>query len=201
VLRHPGSDSSDLLTEYMLLHRRLYHRPGQQLFDAAVESSSSERLSATMNIRPFLVVVGLTTSCILCGCSKPENKGNTASSPTNGVASLDPELKRLVEERLQVARSALEAEQKKLQFGKSTPEEVFRLRSLVIEAQLALTGAPQEEIPLREQQVALAAQMEQEVRKKVEVGAAAPSDELLPRYWRLTAECDLLKAKRRLNPK
>ena len=153
-----------------------------------------------MNTPSLLAVVSLTTFCILCGCSKPENRNNTASSPTNGVSSLDPELKRLLEERVKVARSMLEAEQNKLQVGKSTSGEVFRLQSLVIEAQLALTRTPQVEIPLREQQVALATQMEQEVRKRMEVGAAAPSDELSVRYCRLTAECDLLKAKRRLNP-
>ena len=65
--------------------------------------------------------------------------------------------------------------------------------SRVIEAQLALASAPQEEIPLREQQVALAKQAEEQMKKKIKVGTAAPLDELLTRYERLTAECDLFK--------
>jgi len=137
-----------------------------------------------------------------CGCSKRENQTSTTPSPaTNTVAILDPELKRNLEERVQVARTLLAIEQKKLESGRSTPEEVSHSLSRVIEAQLALAGSPQEEITLREQQVAFAKQAEEQMKKKIEVGAASPMDALLAQYERLTAECDLLKAKRRLNPK
>jgi len=154
-----------------------------------------------MNTPPLLTMVGLTAFCILCGCSKPEDKSKTASTATNVVASLDPELTRLLEERLQVARSMLEAEEKKLQINRSTTEEVFRVLTVLVKAQSALAVTPQEQIPLLERQVTLAKQLEQEVRKKIQVGAAAPSDELPVRYRRLTAECDLVKAKNRLNAK
>jgi len=73
------------------------------------------------------------------------------------------------------------------------------LLCVVIDAQLALNPAPRDEIRLREEQFALAKQIEEEVRKKIEIGAAAPGDELLPRYRRLTAECDLLRVKHQVN--
>ncbi len=114
---------------------------------------------------------------------------------------MDPELKALLQERLKVAKSMLEVEQKKLETAHSSREEVFRQLSLVVKAQTALTTKAQDEVPLREQQLGLAREIEQEVRKKIEVGAAPPSDELQARFRRLTAECDLLKAKRRLNTK
>jgi hypothetical protein len=44
--------------------------------------------------------------------------------------------------------------------------------------------------------VALMRQLEQETARRIEHGALSPGEDETPRYWRLTAEVELLRAKR-----
>jgi multidrug resistance efflux pump len=110
--------------------------------------------------------------------------------------SLADETQALLNARFESATKALRTERTKLDNGKSTFEAVYQAARRVRDAEVELSTTPDGQITALTKHVALMRQFEQDAAKRIEVGALAPGDAEALRYWRLTAEIELLRAKR-----
>jgi beta-lactamase regulating signal transducer with metallopeptidase domain/multidrug resistance efflux pump len=110
--------------------------------------------------------------------------------------SLADETQALLNARFESATKALRTERTKLDNGKSTFEAVYQAARRVRDAEVELSATPDGQITALTKHVALMRQFEQDAAKRIEVGALAPGDAEALRYWRLTAEIELLRAKR-----
>jgi hypothetical protein len=108
----------------------------------------------------------------------------------------DDELQRLLTARLDSATKALRIERDKLASGRTTFQVVCQAAQCLLAAQLDLSATAEERVAALTNQVALMRQLEQEAAKRLEAGILPVGDDEVVRYWRLTAEVELLRAKR-----
>ena len=108
----------------------------------------------------------------------------------------DDELQRLLTARFDSAAKALRLERTKLDKGKSTFETVYQAAQRVLDAELALSTTADGRVTALTKHVELMRQFEQDAARRVEQGVLPVGDDETPRYWRLTAEVDLLRLKR-----
>jgi len=142
------------------------------------------------------LVFGLVILCTaLWGTWIVTRSQAAADTPATGPTP-DNELQQLLSERRDIATKMLDAEQLKLQAGKSTLETVCQAARLVLDAELELSTTPDNRVAALTKYVALVRQLEQEGEQRVKVGAAGQLDVEALRYWRLTGEIELLRAKR-----
>jgi hypothetical protein len=114
----------------------------------------------------------------------------------SATTSLTEETQALLNARFDSATKALRAERIKLDNGKSTFEAVNQAAQRVRDAEVELSTTPDGQITALTKHVALMREFEQDAAKRIEAGALAVGDDETPRYWRLTAEVELLRAKR-----
>ena len=113
----------------------------------------------------------------------------TAASP-NG----QEEMNRLLQSRYQTASALLEMEQKRLGGGVTTLGRVCEVARWVRDAAVELPVGKEERREALTKYLALARQLEENVGKAADQGAAAPSDRDSARYLRLDAEVTFLRA-------
>lgn len=113
-----------------------------------------------------------------------------------GPVPTEEQLQRVLTERHASAEKAFRLERIKLENGRSTLEMVCLAARRVRDAELDLKTRPEERVTVLSRHLATMRQLEQQARKRVETGTLAPGDEEVPRYWRLTAEAELLRAQR-----
>ena len=119
-----------------------------------------------------------------------------AAQAPPGNAAADEELKQLLSERFDSATKALQIERMKLDSGRSTHEMMYQAARRALEAELELKNTPAARVAALNRHVTLMRQFEREAAKKVEIGVLPVGDAESPRYWRLTAEVELVRAKR-----
>jgi hypothetical protein len=139
-----------------------------------------------------------TTAAPVAPIVLPRPQENRISPPPWGLSwpERDVEIRRLLQERCVAAEQAFDAEKKKLDSGKSTTFQVIRLARALTDARLELTETGEQVIAALEEQLKRAKALEEQGEEKVRVGVLARLDELQSRAERLTAEIELLKAKR-----
>ena len=113
----------------------------------------------------------------------------TAASPTG-----QEEMNRLLQARYQTTSALLEMEQKRLGGGVTTLGRVCEVARWVRDAAVELPVGKEERRQALTKYLALARQLEENVGKAAEQGAAAPSDRDSARYLRLDAEVTFLRA-------
>jgi hypothetical protein len=143
---------------------------------------------------------------VLVGCSTTQQ--NSKISPTFSAGPIgqwatisawtperDPELRALLKARYDSAVKAYTMEESKLNEGKSMTEWVLRLADIVVAAEIDLAETPKDLIHALEVHLNAMKRFESQALRRM--GGLAPSnEENLTRCWRLTAELDLLRAKR-----
>jgi outer membrane protein TolC len=107
----------------------------------------------------------------------------------------DPEIRRLQQERLDLAKQVLSQELAMVNAGNGSPEDVTRSATFVVDAELELAESNEQIVAAHEKQVDIAKTVEAIVSRKVGAGAMRSLDLQLATYSRLGAEIDLLKAK------
>jgi hypothetical protein len=119
-----------------------------------------------------------------------------AAQTQAGKPAADEELQQLLTERFESATKALQIERLKLDSGKSSHEMMYQAARRLLEAELELDATPAGRVAALNKHVTLMRQFEREAAKKVEIGVLPVGDAETPRYWRLTAEVELVRAKR-----
>ena len=137
-----------------------------------------------------LIVIGLAVIALI-ECSTAKLTAGTTWTPET-----DPQIRRLLKERYDVAVNAYEWERKKAAAGKSTTEQIFHFAQMVVDAEVELAETPEQVIAARESRLKIAKQWEAETESRVQIGSLSPGDKNMARYWRLTAEIELARTKR-----
>jgi hypothetical protein len=119
-----------------------------------------------------------------------------AAADTAGTKQQDDELQLLLSARFESATKALRLERAKLDAGKSTTEALYQSAQRVLEAELALNPTTEGRVAALTKHVDVMRQFEEEALKRVERGILPMGEDETPRYWRLSAEIELLRLKR-----
>jgi hypothetical protein len=141
------------------------------------------------------LTVGLAIICLALLGGWVATRSHAAADATTRQAP-DDEMQALLNARFDSATKALRAERIKLDNGKSTFEAVYQAARRVRDAEVELSTTPDGQITALTKHVALMLQFERDAAKRIDTGALAPGDAEAPRYWRLNAEVELLRAKR-----
>ena len=139
---------------------------------------------------------------IICGallCGWVITRALAADAPAAKQTS-DEELQRLLTARLDSATKSLQSARVKLNKGAGTLEAVYQAAQRVLDAELELSTKADDRVTVLIKHVALMRDFEQDTAKKIERGMLAVGDDETPRCWRLTAEVELLRAKRAATP-
>ena len=104
----------------------------------------------------------------------------------------DAAYQQLLRERHDSASQLFQGERRKFDDGKTTLEAILSAAARLRDARLHLAAQP--ETVIRAEHLALMREMEQNERKRV--GFPNPDGIELARFWRLSAEVDLLRAQR-----
>ena len=108
-------------------------------------------------------------------------------------------LRKLLKERYNAALAAATVRFMEFLAGRSTLNEgLYRAARRLLDAEMDLSDKPADRIKVREKFLALAKDLEEIERGRHQAGRTSPAEYETARYFRLTAEVDLLKAKRRL---
>ncbi len=124
----------------------------------------------------------------------------TPTYPATGATAMrsapDDELQRLLTARLDSATKALRFARAKLDLGQSSFETVYQAAQRVLTAELDLSATAEERVAVLTKHVALMRQFEQDAVTRIKVGVLPRGDDETARCCRLTAEVELLRAKR-----
>jgi hypothetical protein len=123
-------------------------------------------------------------------------RGHAAADAVTSRQLPDDEMQQLLRSRFDSATKALRTERTKFEKGTTTLETVYHAARRMREAELELSTTTDGQIDALTKHVALMRQFEQDVSKRIERGQLAVGDDETPRCWRLSAEVELLRAKR-----
>ena len=149
-----------------------------------------------MNTKKTTLMLGLAIVCTALLGGWVVTRSHAAADATATKQAPDDELQRLLSTRFDCATKAFRFERAKLDNGKSSFEMVCQAAQRVLAAELELSTTAEQRVAALARHVALMRQFEQEAAKRVEVGVLPVGDDEAPRCWRLTAEVELLRAKR-----
>lgn len=127
--------------------------------------------------------------------AKHASTGPKYGSTLQPTTATEDELHQLLLARYVCATNALSIEQFRLERGVLNDEMIWRAAERIRDAELELAANPDRQIAVLTKYLVLMRQREQQVSNRVAVGAVRPTDLGIARYWRLTAEADLLRAK------
>ena len=108
----------------------------------------------------------------------------------------DPEIRRLLKEGYNAAAMAYQAEKKKLESGKSRLETVISISKQLTEAESELAETPEQVMAAWENELNRCKELVSENERRIQVGALAPLDQYAASIARLSAEIEILRAKR-----
>jgi hypothetical protein len=136
-----------------------------------------------------LIQFGALLAFVLCGCS---STSTAVKRPAKSEWQKDAGYRELLRARQNSASQLLQGERRKLDNGRTTLEAVLSAAARLRDARLDLAAEP--ETVIREEHLALMREMEKQVKSAM--GFPRPDLEELARYWRLSAEVDLLRAQK-----
>jgi hypothetical protein len=129
-------------------------------------------------------------------------------SPRQWSPERDPEIRRLLRERLEAATNAntfanftlnhtkIKTAEQRLRMNKLYADTELLTARLIPDSELELAETPEQVIAAREKQVIARKALEAKQDWRINAGMLAPNEQQQDRYWRLTAELELLRAKR-----
>jgi hypothetical protein len=113
------------------------------------------------------------------------------------IADSDDDLEKLLKGRFNEAVGVLTLRVQTYQAGRGTFEQVFEAARHVLRSELDLTEKQAEQVAVREKFLTLAKELERIAKLRFEAGQV-PKDEVhTAAYWRIDAEIQLVKAKRK----
>lgn len=144
-----------------------------------------------LSIGMLAVLVSLPIAWIVTAGRAAE----TASRPKQSERATAGELSQRLKARYDIAVSLLEAEEKRLNLGKSTVTNVHEAARRVRDSAVELISQPAEQLAALTYYLAVTRRLESSVNDAVANGTMSPSDGDLARYFRLDAEIALLRVK------
>jgi outer membrane protein TolC len=114
--------------------------------------------------------------------------------------ALDPEVEKILRERLAVLEEAARLFQQAYSAGQTSLAGTLSANKELFEAQLELARTPAERVQVREQILKNAEALEQAVEKIVQAGEGPRMDLLRARAARLRAQADLVQERKLLSP-
>jgi hypothetical protein len=157
-----------------------------------------------LNHSTLRIVLGLGGLALVCGFARPiaarladDERPNVTIPKLMKIADSDDELHKLLKARFNEAVALLQTRVEIYLAGRGTFDPVFEAARHVLRSELELTEKPADQVGVRERFLTTAKDLERFTKLRYDAGQVSQGELQNARYWRIDAEIQLTKAKRK----